>query len=215
MTRHTTIDWEEVQNRMRERENALEALLHPNEQTLQKTFDHRAKSLAQRATERRKSESNTALLVFRVAGTRCAIHLKYVAEIGPLKRCTEIPGTSPEIRGVFAHRGEVRSIIDLRILLGQPPVDRQACGYFVHVRKDGLDARFRVDELDQILSPLDSDFIAVTQEQAVLPAELVSGMTREGVIVLRAGGLLGRLAFRNPAGRHFVNEKGQQLGVPS
>ena len=70
---------------------------------------------------RRESAANLAKhMVFALAGTLYAVPLANVLEIQRPPRITTLPHVPEWLRGVTNMRGEVLSVVDLRMLLGLP-----------------------------------------------------------------------------------------------
>lgn len=184
---------EDARQRIRQSEQALEASLRPSASLLQEAFDGRARQLGQAARDDDGAGASIPILVSRIGELRCGIRLEHVAEIGPLRRCTTIPDSRPGLYGVFAHRGLVCSAIDLGVLVGIARCADAKPGYFIHMRCAGREVRLRVDALDEILKTRPADLRTLCGPGRALPGELVEGLTREGVVLLRAEALLSRI----------------------
>lgn len=195
MKQHTLIDWDDVRKRIRDSERALQATLCPDDNALRNVLEHRARALAHRRNEGEATTSRLSLLAFLLGADRFAVELKYVAEVGPLKRYTLMPGGPPELAGVFAHRGEARSVLDLAVILGRSASADLNTSYFIHLRWAGSDLRIRVDGLDQVLQLSKADVLKSDSGNAGLPADFLSGFTRDGVIVLQVEALLTRASM--------------------
>lgn len=59
-------------------------------------------------------------LVFACGGSLYAVPAERASEVVNLPALTRVPGASPHLLGVFAHRGEVLPVIDLGRLIGKP-----------------------------------------------------------------------------------------------
>lgn len=59
-------------------------------------------------------------LVFACGGSLYAVPAESASEVVNLPVLTRVPGASPHLLGVFAHRGEVLPVIDLGRLIGKP-----------------------------------------------------------------------------------------------
>lgn len=53
------------------------------------------------------------LLLFSLAGTRCAVGLDHLVELGSLPRVTPVPNLPPWVRGVTNLRGDILAVADL------------------------------------------------------------------------------------------------------
>lgn len=70
----------------------------------------------------------TEVVVVRLGGSRYALPMEAVAEVGRPPRLTRVPGVPAWLAGVANWRGRVLAVLDLRALLAAPslPLDRQA-----------------------------------------------------------------------------------------
>ena len=60
------------------------------------------------------------LVLVRMAGSRYALPMSSVAEVGRPPRITRVPGLPAWVAGVANWRGRVLAVVDLRSLLGAP-----------------------------------------------------------------------------------------------
>lgn len=193
MKQHFAIDWTVIRNRLSASKTALEAALQPDESAVREAFERRARLLAERRAASVGTANGQALLVFRIGTTRFAIEIRHVVETGRLTRCTLVPSGPATLHGVFSHRGEVCSAIELGVILGCPSARPVGTGYFVHLRYTGGQGRFRVDNVEEILTSTDVQDIAAVSLGAGIAAAHVRGMTSDGIVVLRVDTLLGAL----------------------
>lgn len=192
---HTTIDWDQIHQRLHDGEAALEAILHPTPEAIELQLQRRADELA-----RRRQQFDTAepagealeLLVFGVGEQRLGIPLHDIVEIGPMRQCTPVPGADPLLCGIMHHRGEVRSVIDMGRRLGETDDAPQTDGYFLHVKTAGADLLFRVDALHQLLTIEPDELLAPGSEASggrtsgqPIATDTLRGMGRDGLMVLR------------------------------
>ncbi len=196
-TQRAAIDWESARRRVEASERALQAVLSPDEAAVREVLGARAKMLAERRAERRVREEVDRYLLLRARSSTLALDLTRVTEVGPLERCTPVPGGPASLVGVFAHRGEVHSLVDLGVLLGSEPSDGVRLGFFVHLRpprgRSGESGIWlRVDELDRVaelnpaeIAPIDGRHGLSTEMEEGALARCVEGVASDGVFVLR------------------------------
>lgn len=60
------------------------------------------------------------ILIFRLAHRKYALEMKYIREVFIIREITPVPGTPEYIAGICAVRGEIVSLVDLRILFAIP-----------------------------------------------------------------------------------------------
>jgi purine-binding chemotaxis protein CheW len=76
-------------------------------------------------------------IVFGLNGARYAVSIRSVLELDRLSPITPVPNTPEFILGVTNVRGDVVSVLDLRRLLGMPPMARPETGRLIQVRPLG------------------------------------------------------------------------------
>jgi purine-binding chemotaxis protein CheW len=130
-------NWEEVRNRMRASEAALEQALAPTPERIEDAYRRRAVLLA--AVEKQHEPISTRLpvLVCRLAEERYAIEAKDVSEVVAFERCVPVPGAPQHILGVINLRGELRAVADLGCLLNPSGAGTGGSGLVVMLRNKG------------------------------------------------------------------------------
>jgi purine-binding chemotaxis protein CheW len=73
-------------------------------------------------------------IVFGLDGLRYAVSIRSVLELDRLSPITPVPNTPEFVLGVTNVRGDVVSVLDLRRLLGLPPLARPETGRLIQVR---------------------------------------------------------------------------------
>ena len=92
-------------------------------------------------------------ILFTLAGNQYAVPAPYVREIGSLPRITPVPNVPAWVRGVINLRGDILSVIDLRILLGLEDMhhDEHRRMLVVKTPGDAITASFIVDQILDIV----------------------------------------------------------------
>jgi purine-binding chemotaxis protein CheW len=143
--------------------------------------------------------ASTSVVVVRMGGSRYAVPLPAVAEVGRPPALTRVPGLPAFVAGVANWRGRVLAVLDLRGLLGAAPspLDRRA--RLVVLASGGVRVGLLVEA---VTGEVDLAPDAVEPAAAHLPAEvgaLLAGQVTDeqgpyGVLDLDAVlGLAGRL----------------------
>lgn len=109
------IDWAAVRERL-ERYADTETL--PSEDS-HRILDERARTLARRSPPLPGAVHE--LGSFSVGALECLIELRYLLETTRHGEVARVPGTPPYLLGVFALRGAMLPLFELRTLLGEPP----------------------------------------------------------------------------------------------
>ena len=76
-------------------------------------------------------------IVFGLSGARYAVSIRSVLELDRLSPITAVPNTPDFVLGVTNVRGEVVTVLDLRRLIGLPPLARPETGRLIQVRPSG------------------------------------------------------------------------------
>jgi purine-binding chemotaxis protein CheW len=75
--------------------------------------------LKSRSTLTAAPEQGPRLLVFRVGGQSCGLHMEHVREVERVGRVTAVPGAPAFVKGLINLRGEILPLVDLAALLGE------------------------------------------------------------------------------------------------
>lgn len=94
---------------------------------------------------------------FSVAGTLFGVDATDVQEILLPQRLTRVPLAAPEVNGLANLRGQVVVTIDLRTLLGLPPLDPGAPSVNIVLRTEHGPVSIVVDEVGDVLEAHDGD----------------------------------------------------------
>jgi purine-binding chemotaxis protein CheW len=104
----------------------------------------------------RSTEAVRELIIFRVAELVCALDIARAQEIKGQLKIIEVPETALAVRGVANLRGQVITVIDLRIIFGIEPKDIDSESRIVVVRSDDGVVGLLVDYVDDIV-PAEAD----------------------------------------------------------
>ncbi|MEE4277750.1 MAG: chemotaxis protein CheW [Halieaceae bacterium] len=97
------------------------------------------------------------LIIFRVEELVCAIDIANAQEIKCQLKIIEVPETTISVRGVANLRGQVITVIDLRVVFGIEPKEVDSDSRIVVVRHDGGVVGLLVDYVDDIVSARHDD----------------------------------------------------------
>lgn len=137
-------------------------------------------------------------VIVRLGGSRFALPMEAVAEVGRLPGFTRVPGTPPWVAGVANWRGRVLGVLDLRPLLDLPmePGSRSRgarlvvlsnAGVQVGVLADGVDGVLDVDgdQLEPTLVTLSAEAVSLLRGQAFDAEGPVGVLDEMAVFALR------------------------------
>ncbi|WP_224362554.1 chemotaxis protein CheW [Hyalangium versicolor] len=189
------LDWEAAHARLAELEQATERgeILSPEE--ARAILEARARELARAAVPEKPVGTRVEVARFQSAGQSYALETRFVHEVLRDMELTPLPGAPPLLRGLTLLRGEVLPVVELAPLFGRPPSGRGTVVLVVGAHRPDLGVC--VEAVEEItLLPRD----ALLPPPSTLPAEaaaLVSGIHREGTLLLEGAALLrdSRLIF--------------------
>lgn len=93
----------------------LEALISSIDHDVHRVYGQEAPATAPLSPVERQAER---YVLFTLAGSRYAVPVPYVLEIGRIPHITPVPNVPTWVRGVVNLRGEILSVIDFRTFLG-------------------------------------------------------------------------------------------------
>ncbi len=187
--------WDELYSVLQE----TAQILHQEDMVSADSLEQRTRQLARGAVASDASRDTVRALTFSLAGERYGWPVSRVRAIARIGRVTPVPSAPPYYRGVVSLRGQVLSVMDLRAYLGLPPQDSRPAAdgesdFMIVI--DGADLEIGVlanDVYDVLALPLDS---LAPASSAGLDADLVIGVTTDGLTLLDAEALLRRERYR-------------------
>ncbi len=93
------------------------------------------------------------MVTFTLAGKDYAIDILKVKEISKVSKFTFVPNSAPFVRGVYNLRGDIISVIDLRLFFNLPvtSVEEKKAENVVILRLDNLVLAVIVDKIDKVV----------------------------------------------------------------
>ncbi|MFL6139536.1 MAG: chemotaxis protein CheW [Frankiaceae bacterium] len=95
-------------------------------------------------------------VVIRLAGSRYALEMDAIAEVGRPPRITRVPGVPSWVAGVANWRGRVLAVLDLRPLLSAPATPLSLTGRVVVLHRDGVTVGLLTERVEGVV-PLDPE----------------------------------------------------------
>lgn len=110
------------------------------EEDIQRRFQHRARQYAALLPEESESEAAAhALLAFTLGSERYAVDVMSARAIRTLPKITPVPGTPRFYRGVVNLRGQIITVIDLRLFFDMQIDDQEPPGELVVIHANNLE----------------------------------------------------------------------------
>jgi purine-binding chemotaxis protein CheW len=189
-TERRPVDWAEIRRRVEAAGHALapESRLSPDRaRTL---LEERARALARTAEPLAAPGERLEVVTFSLANELYAIECRFIVEAFPLRNLSPLPGAEPPVIGVTSWRGELLTILDLRVVLGIPVT---ALNDLTRVLVLGAERPAFGILADQVAGTaiLTASEVRPLPEAAAARREYLRGITSDAVLVLEAARLLG------------------------
>ena len=137
-TKPSTIDWEELNQRLETAQAALDSGLAKTAEDKRKVLRERAKALARKPEEKTSAQEQVEVVEFLLAHERYALESSYVREVYPLKELTPLPCTPAFVLGIINVRGQILSIIDLKKFFELPEKGLTDLNKVIVVQREGM-----------------------------------------------------------------------------
>ncbi|MCK9632621.1 MAG: chemotaxis protein CheW [Methanoregula sp.] len=145
-------------------------------------LDERAKKIAQ--PEEGLSETEIIeILKFRLAYREYAIEMQHIREVILTGEITPVPGTPEYISGICVVRGEIISLVDLRVLLAIPEKGLTDLNRVIVLTDHKLSFGILADHITGI-GTIELDRIEPTDPGAAVRSDYVKGVAGGSLIVL-------------------------------
>jgi purine-binding chemotaxis protein CheW len=198
------IDWQRVHEQLAANRNALDDVFLLESRRMDVLLKDRAEQLANRFLENdHDDQSYRHVLTFTLDKHRFAIDLNSVSKVARLNRVTPVPGGPPELSGIANFEGEIRSVVDLRPLLGVPHVEAAPIAYAILLCGEQTELAIGADHIDEI-THYRADKIH-TSDDATL--HMTCGIGPDGVALIDVTTLFTELdAAASPMVQHYLHQ---------
>jgi purine-binding chemotaxis protein CheW len=186
----TTIDWQEVRQRLESSQISLESGLSLTSEERKRILKARAKALAREADKEALDQDYLEVVEFLLAYETYGIESAYVREIYPLTEITPLPGTPLFVQGIVNIRGQILSVIDLKKFFELPEKGLSDLDKIIIVQDDNMEFGILADAVLGIRK------LPVGEIEAALPtltgirAQYLKGVTRERMVILDGAKIL-------------------------
>jgi purine-binding chemotaxis protein CheW len=185
--------WIETADRLKQIEADLAETFAPNQRVIDEIYRRRARQLAERRAAAARV-STLAVLVFGLGQERYAIELSEIAEVVPYSGCSSVPGAPPALLGVLNLRGDIKSVADLKRLLGLEIGEDSATGYVLFLRRPGRALGFKVDRIDQVQHIDPAHLLSTADGASPIPGlRHIKALTRDTVMLIDTSAALAAL----------------------
>ncbi len=171
-----------------------------SELTRRQILRQRAAVLRTKPAAPQEPSEQTEIVEFAIGGDRYGLVAALVQEVQPFKEISPLPGLAAHVLGIFAVRGQVIPVIDLRGLFDLPPPAVALPGPCVLILGSGESiVGVLADELIGVRRIKTSEIRLTQFAVAGKRSELVSGVTADCTAILRGERLVSVIgATRRP-----------------
>lgn len=150
----------------------------------------RAKLLAKRLVEEETDDFCIEVVEFQLSHERYGIEAQYISEVYPLKGLTPLPFTPPFVMGIINVRGQILSVMDIKIFFDLPVRGITDLNKVIILKCNDMEIGILADMIIGV------QFVPARAIQPPLPtltgirADYLKGITGERLIILDARKLL-------------------------
>lgn len=183
-------DYGEIEKKLAATHAAIEPGWAPTPEQSRKILASRAQALATAISAGDAVEATVEVVEFTLAHERYAMESRYVREVYPLENLTPIPCTPPHVLGVVNLRGEIISVIDIRVFFDLPKTGLPDLNKVIVLESEHMSFGVLVDTVANV------DKIRVADIQPALPSmtrvreTYLKGLTADCMAILDGGRLL-------------------------
>lgn len=189
------MDWAEAYARLEQlaRRTKAGASTAPEESLA--VLDARARELSRPLSPEKDESALLEVACFRSGGQSYALETRFIHEVLRGADSTPLPGAPALLRGLTLLRGEVLPLVELSPLFGRPATHAGDAILVVGASRPELG--LCVEEAEEVTTLPRDTFLAPPTALEALAQGLVSGINRDGLILLEAEALLrdSRLIF--------------------
>jgi len=150
----------------------------------------RALKLA-REPEPEESAPRLELVEFLLSGERYAIESGFIREVYPLKELTPLPCTPPFVLGIVNIRGKILSVLDLRRFFELSDQGLSDLNKVLVLHQGGMEFGLLADAIVGVRTLKVRELKPTLPTLTEIRGEYLKGVTKERLVVLDAGKLLG------------------------
>jgi purine-binding chemotaxis protein CheW len=151
----------------------------------------RARILARKGERERTAGEFLDVVGFRLASETYAVEGAFVREVHPLKDITPLPAMPPFVLGIVNLRGQILSVVDLRIFFDLPVSGLGDLNKIIVIRDERMEFGVLADSIIGARSIPRAVIQPPLPTLAGIGMEYLMGITVEGLVILDAERILG------------------------
>ncbi len=130
------------------------------------------------------------VILFDLGGETYAITTRYIKEIIPLKDYTILPGLPSFILGIVNYRGEVISVVDIRIFLNLPERGIGELNKLIILHDNQMEFGILADQVNEYARLPEAEFRQIQATNKTVMDDFILGVTTGRIILLDAGKII-------------------------
>lgn len=178
------IDWAVARERLDLLARAVAGEMERTPEQTRQVLESRARTLAKPLSTGPAQES-IEVLGFTISGERYAIESRFVFAVFRLEHLTLVPAADPPLVGLTAWRGELLTLLDLRVVTGTSAAVLSDLAWVAVIGDESAAFGILVDDLP-VITRLTRSEIGPVPAGLTGTRQYMRGITREAILVLDA-----------------------------
>lgn len=183
-------DYREIERRLATAQAEVERGGIPTPEESRRVLALRAQALAMARSSDEPADAYLELVEFHLAGERYAIESRYVREVHPLECLTPVPCTPSHVLGIVNLRGEIVSVIDIRIFFDLPAKGLPDLSKLMVLESQDMRFGVLVDGVDRVSRVRSVDIQSALPLLTQVRETYLLGLTADRMAILDGGKLL-------------------------
>lgn len=117
-------------------------------------------------------------LVFQLGDDIFGFEIEYVTEIVAIQPITPLPETEPYVKGIMNLRGEIITVIDMRLRLRKTPVEYNDRTCVIITRANGKTVGLIVDSVSEVLNIKKEDIAPSPENDTGVQSKYIMGISK-------------------------------------
>lgn len=188
--RNKEINWEEVYRRLASAQASLESGFKLSREECARILKKRTEILARETEVTSDRGENIEVVEFLLAHERYAVQTNYVREIVVLNELIAIPCTPPFVSGIIIIRGEIISVIDIKIFFELPAGGLSDLNKVIILQYEDMTFGILADSISGVCNIFLAELEPALPTMTGIREEYLTGITNGHMVVLDAAKLL-------------------------
>ena len=184
------IDWASIHRKMADAEGGAARLEQRSREKTTAVLKARAADLAREKGGDSRAGESLIVLSFSLGLEKYGIETRYIREVTPLNDLTPLPGSPPFVMGIVNVRGQVLSVIDIRILFDLPPQGVGEQDRVIVLQHGGMELGILGHTIHGVIQIHEHELLAALPTLPGIRADFLKGVTKDRTAVLDGARLL-------------------------